>query len=115
MANTRVKTTTRAQYAALAEAAECLRILAHPQRLRIVQLLLTGQAYTVGQLAEVCDMSQPVTSDHLRLMQRCGFLDSRREGRAVYYNVAEPHLEQIMSCIESRFGLKQRGRDKSGS
>ncbi|MDP7559391.1 MAG: transcriptional regulator, partial [Planctomycetota bacterium] len=36
---------------ALEQAAECLRILAHPHRLRIVQMLLRGR-YTVGELAE---------------------------------------------------------------
>ena len=88
--------------AAFVEAAECLKILAHPVRLRIVQLLLHGR-YTVGQIAEDCGIPDNVASDHLRLMQRCGFFTSEREGRRVYYQVAEPHLENIMSCIESRF------------
>lgn len=88
---------------ALAEAAECLRTLAHPQRLQIVQLLLSGEAYTVGQLAEACSLPQPQTSEHLRLMQRCGFLGSTRKGREVFYTVIEPHLAKIMTCIENRF------------
>ena len=85
-----------------AEAAECLKILAHPVRLRMVQLLLHGR-YTVGEIAEDCDIPDNVASDHLRLMQRCGFFTSEREGRRVYYQVAEPHLANIMGCIESRF------------
>jgi len=87
---------------AFAEAAECLKILAHPVRLRIVQLLLHGR-YTVGELAEDCRIPDNVASEHLRLMQRCGFFTSEREGRKVFYRVAEPHLENIMECIESRF------------
>ncbi len=89
---------------ALSAAAECLRILAHPNRLQIVQALLSGKQYSVNQLAEVCELTQPATSDHLRLMQRCGFLKSERNGRTVYYSVAEPHLQDIMACIQSRFG-----------
>ncbi len=88
---------------AFSEAAECLRILAHPHRLMMIQLLLSGETYTVGELAEECQITQPQTSDHLRLMQRCGFLKSQREGRSVYYEVCEPHLKSIMQCIESRF------------
>lgn len=88
----------------LSAAAECLRTLAHPHRLMIVQLLLSDKKYTVGELAEHCEITQPQTSDHLRLMQRCGFLKSNREGRSVFYEVCEPHLENIMRCIESRFG-----------
>jgi len=87
---------------ALTEAAECLRVLAHPVRLRMVQLLLHGQ-YAVGELAEDCGVPANVASEHLRLMQRCGFFTSARQGREVYYQVAEPHLQQIMGCVEGRF------------
>ena len=89
---------------ALNSAAECLRILAHPNRLQIVQILLSGQKYSVNDIAEACGLAQPTTSDHLRLMQRCGFLASVRDGRTVYYEIAEPHLQDIMSCIQERFG-----------
>jgi len=84
------------------EAAECLKTLAHPVRLRVVQLLLYGR-YTVGEIAEDCGVPDNVASEHLRLLQRCRFLDSEREGRFVYYTVAEPHLEKLMACIEGRF------------
>jgi DNA-binding transcriptional ArsR family regulator len=88
--------------AAFADAAECLKTLAHPVRLRIIQLLLYGR-YTVGELAEDCEIPDNVASEHLRLLKRCGFLDSEREGRKVFYQVAEPHLQQLMSCVEGRF------------
>jgi DNA-binding transcriptional ArsR family regulator len=89
--------------AALGEAAECLRTLAHPHRLRMVQMLLQGQ-YTVGELAEACELPSAMASEHLRLMQRCGFLSSARQGRKVFYRVAEPHLKNILKCVERRFG-----------
>lgn len=94
---------------ALAQAAECLKTLAHPVRIRMVQLLLHGR-YTVGELAEDCGVPDNVASEHLRLMQRCGFFSSEREGRRVYYQVAEPHLENLMACIEGRFfiGAKKK-------
>jgi DNA-binding transcriptional ArsR family regulator len=85
-----------------AQAAECLKTLAHPVRLRIVQLLLHGQ-YTVGELAADCEIPDNVASEHLRLLQRCGFLLSERDGRRVFYQIAEPHLEKLMACIEGRF------------
>jgi len=88
---------------ALGEAAECLRTLAHPHRLRIVQMLLGGR-YTVGELAESCGIPSHMASEHLRLMHRCGFLNVEKEGRCVYYTIAEPHLASIMACIEARFG-----------
>jgi DNA-binding transcriptional ArsR family regulator len=89
---------------AMGQAAECLRALAHPHRLRIVQMLLQGE-YTVGELADACGLPSAMTSEHLRMMQRCGFLTSEKEGRKVYYRVAEPHLKSILKCIEDRFGV----------
>jgi DNA-binding transcriptional ArsR family regulator len=88
--------------AALELAAECLRILAHPHRLRIVQMLLQGR-YTVGELAEACEIPSHMASEHLRLMQRCQLLSSEKEGQKAYYRIAEPHLKSIMACIEERF------------
>jgi ArsR family transcriptional regulator, zinc-responsive transcriptional repressor len=93
--------------AALDQAAECLKAIAHPHRLRIVQMLLGGR-YTVGQLAEACEIHSHMASEHLRLMQRCGFLQSERDGRQVYYRVTEPHLANILRCIEDRFGGKRK-------
>jgi len=88
---------------ALGQAAECLRTLAHPHRLRMVQMLLQGR-YTVGELAEECQIPSHMASEHLRLMQRSGFLAAEREGRCVYYTIAEPHLANILACVEARFG-----------
>jgi len=84
------------------DAAECLKTLAHPVRLRIIQLLLHGR-FTVGELAADCEIPDNVASEHLRLLKRCGFLNSEREGRKVFYQVAEPHLQNLMACVESRF------------
>lgn len=101
MASTKLRLT---DLDALGQAAECLRTLAHPHRLRMVQMLLQGD-YTVGELAGACDLPSPMASEHLRLMQRCGFLTSEKEGRKVYYRVAEPHLKNILKCVEDRFGV----------
>jgi DNA-binding transcriptional ArsR family regulator len=88
---------------ALQQAAEVLKILSHPHRLRIVQMLLRGR-YTVGELAKACGIPSAMASEHLRLMQRSGLLDSRREGRKTFYRIAEPQLTEIMQSIEARFG-----------
>lgn len=84
------------------QAAECLKALSHPVRLRMIQLLLHGE-FTVGELAADCEVAENVASDHLRLLQRCGLLTANRMGRYVHYQVTEPHLSKFMDCIESRF------------
>src|ERR1700687_5398430 len=84
---------------ALDQAAECLKTLAHPHRLRMVQMLLRGR-YTVGELAEACGIPSHMASEHLRLMQRCGFLTNEKEGRKAYYRIVEMDLASIIACIQ---------------
>ena len=87
----------------LEEAAECLRTLAHPHRLRMVQMLLKGE-FMVGELAEACGIPSHMASEHLRLMKDRGLLAYERRGRCIYYCVAEKGLASIMGCVENRFG-----------
>lgn len=82
---------------------ECLKTIAHPHRLRMIQMLLGGR-YTVGELAEACAIPGHMASEHLRLMQRSGLLTVEKDGRKAYYLVAERHLANIMACVEARFG-----------
>lgn len=92
----------------LVQAAECLKTLAHPHRLRMVQMLLHDR-YTVGELAEACDIPSPMASGHLRLMQRCGLLTQERDGRNVYYRAAEPCLGDIIACVKKRTRAREPG------
>lgn len=100
---TKSKSPKRLTSAAFMQAAECLKILAHPHRLQIIQMLLDKQ-YTVGELATACGIAHHMTSEHLRLMQHCGFLDSTKDGQRRYYRVVDPHLANIINCVEQRFG-----------
>jgi DNA-binding transcriptional ArsR family regulator len=92
----------RIDLACLTRAAECLKTLAHPHRLRIIEMLLEDR-YTVGELAEACGVPSNIASGHLRLMQRCGMLAPQREGRNIYYTIAEPCLKGFLACIRERF------------
>ena len=88
---------------ALGMAAECLRTLAHPHRLRMVEMLLDGE-FTVAALAAACEIPSHMASEHLGKMKDRGLLTVERRGREAFYQIAEPHLKNIMACIEARFG-----------
>ena len=90
----------------LKNAAECLKCAAHPHRLRIIEILFQGK-FTVDDIAGLCELSQPATSGHLRLMEAKGLLRSTRYGRTVYYSVAEPRLKGIIECIQDCFPDQQ--------
>jgi DNA-binding transcriptional ArsR family regulator len=86
----------------LTRAAECIGTLAHPHRIRMVQLLLSGK-HSVGELADACGVPSPVASGHLRLMQRVGLLAPQRDGRNVYYKITEPALPDLIAVLKRRF------------
>ncbi len=93
---------TAQEMEALEGAADCLRTLAHPVRIRMLQMLLQDK-YCVGELAEACAIAPHVASEHLRLLQRCGFLKADREGRNTYYQVIDTHVKPLLDCLRDRF------------
>ena len=84
--------------AALSEAAECLRVMAHPTRLRMVEVLLQGDR-PVHAMARLCGLSPAQACGHLRLLKGHGLLDSHRKGRTVYYRIASRQLPGLIACI----------------
>lgn len=86
--------------AMLEGAAECLKIMAHPVRLRIVEILMQAEL-PVHEIADLCDLSAHQTCEHLRLLKGHGLLGSVRRGRSVFYNVANPRLPMLLECIRS--------------
>lgn len=80
-------------------AAECLKIMAHPMRIRIVEVLSQGK-YSVGQIADICDLPPNQTCEHLRLLKNHGLLGSNREGRTVYYFIKAEQLINLLGCIK---------------
>lgn len=86
------------EMAVLERASECLKTIAHPVRLRIIQILLLGDR-PVGELAEACGIPSHMMSEHLRILKDRRMLDNERRGRKVYYRIAEPCLADIMKCV----------------
>jgi ArsR family transcriptional regulator len=75
--------------------AEFFRVLGHPVRVRILELLRDGER-TVGDLQLQLQMDSSGTSQHLGALRKQGVLDSRREGTSVYYSVRDPRIFQLL-------------------
>ena len=88
-------------------AAECLKIMAHPVRLRMVDLLMQGD-YRVQDISEICSVQPHQACEHLRLMKGCGLLTSERRGREVYYKILNPQLPSLIECIRSNCGVTKK-------
>jgi DNA-binding transcriptional ArsR family regulator len=75
--------------------ADFFRILGHPVRVRILELLRDGER-TVGDLQGQLGLDSSGTSQHLGALRKQGLLESRREGTSVYYRVRDPRLFQLL-------------------
>ncbi len=78
--------------------AQVLRVLAHPHRLKIVELLM-GRQLSVGELAEELELAPSAVSQHLNHMRAHGILGVERDGRTAYYRVENPSAENVIDCI----------------
>lgn len=75
---------------------ELFRILGDSTRMRILFVLVESEACTCD-LAEVLKMTSSAISHQLKALQRAKLVKSRREGRAVYYSLADDHVRTIIS------------------
>jgi len=75
-----------------------LRVLAHPHRLKLVELLMKGER-PVGELAERMGLAPNAVSQHLNIMKAYGILTSRRRGRSILYHVQNPEARNVIQCI----------------
>ncbi len=81
-------------------AAEVLKALGHPLRIRIIALLCE-RPLNVGQLTERLGVAQPVVSQQLRILRMHALVTSRREEGYARYELAEPSLRTLVDCMES--------------
>ena len=80
--------------------AKYLRVLSDPLRLRIVELLADDER-SVGALVHTLGVSQPKASNHLACLRWCGFVETRREHRTVYYRLADPRVMEIVDLARA--------------
>lgn len=77
-------------------AAEFFAALGDPGRVRLVSALLSGEL-CVCDLAAVLGMTQSAVSHQLRLLRNLHLVTPRRDGRIVYYSIADDHVAQLFS------------------
>ena len=79
---------------------EELKALAHPLRLRILKILCEGER-NVGEIEESGGLTQPSLSQQLAILRQAGLVNTRREGKLVYYGVEREAFQQILDCLNT--------------
>jgi DNA-binding transcriptional ArsR family regulator len=75
--------------------AKYFRGFGDPTRLRILELLRERER-SVNELVELLETSQSKISNHLACLRWCGFVETRREHRTIYYRVADKRVSQML-------------------
>ena len=66
--------------------ADFFRVLGHPARVRLLQLLRDGER-SVGAVQDALELDSSGTSQHLAALRKQGLVVGRKEGSSVYYRV----------------------------
>jgi DNA-binding transcriptional ArsR family regulator len=84
------------------EVTTIMKALAHPQRLMIMCHLSQGEK-NVGEMLELCEISQSQLSQFLNRMQREKLLHVRKQGHFVFYSIKDKRVMKLMQSMQKLF------------
>lgn len=83
-------------------AGQLLKTLANPDRLLLLCQLSQGER-NVGELEALLGIVQPTLSQQLAVLRREGLVDTRREGKQVYYRISSPAALAVINTLYQLF------------
>jgi DNA-binding transcriptional ArsR family regulator len=82
--------------------ADVLKVLAHPQRLRILEILALQETAPVHAVMKAAGIAQAAASHHLNKMRRAGLIAAERKGKESWYRIQDPSACTILDCIRKK-------------
>jgi len=92
--------TERIQSEKLRSAINMLKVIAHPVRLAIVDLLTEKNRMTILEIQDALNLEQAIASQQITLMEDKGVLKSEKIGRSKYVSLRFPKMQTIVDCLE---------------
>lgn len=92
--------------ASAGEAAAVMKALANPERLLLLCEMSQGEA-SVGELEARLGIHQPTLSQQLGVLRRQGLVDTRRDGKQVFYSVADTRVLALLRTMYAQFCPKE--------
>ncbi len=93
--------TDRIEAEKLLSAVNMLKVIAHPVRLAIVDLLTEKKRLTIMEIQESLGLEQAIASQQITLMEDKGVLVSQKIGRNKYVSLRFPKMKNIVNCLET--------------
>ncbi|SRR5688572_3711035 len=88
--------------------ADLFRALAHPTRIRLLEVLSTGEQ-TVQDLATAAAAEQPAVSQHLAALRAQQLVSVRRAGARAHYTIADPGVADLLKVARELLGRRLSG------
>ena len=80
----------------LYQLADLFKVFGDPTRIRILSVL-SEQELCVQDIADALSMTQSAISHQLRILKQSALVKFRREGKTIYYSLADDHVATIMA------------------
>ncbi len=90
-----------------------LRALSNEDRLLLLCQMSQGE-YSVGELEELLDIRQPTLSQQLTVLRAEGLVDTRREGKRIFYRVSDQKVLMILTTLYQLYCPKPTKRSSKG-
>ena len=87
------------------QAAELLKVLSHPVRLRILEILRGGEQ-CVCHMEAALGLRQAYISQHLIVLRDAGLVSVRREGWNIYYTLIQPEVFEVIEAATSMYSSR---------
>lgn len=84
------------------KAADFLKALANPNRLMILCFLRDGE-FSVGELEDKLDLRQPTLSQQLARLREDNLVDTRRDGKQIYYSLSNENVRRTIALLDDMF------------
>ena len=86
-------------------AAELLKVLSHPVRLKILEILRGGEQ-CVCHMEAALGLRQAYISQHLIVLRDAGLVSVRREGWNIYYTLIQPEVFEVIEAATSMYSSR---------
>lgn len=100
--------------AAASEVTTLLFSLANENRLLLLCQLSQGEL-SVGELEERLDIHQPTLSQQLSVLRSEGLVDTRREGKRIYYSVSDPKVLTLLATLYALYSPNSCRETQAGT
>ncbi len=94
------------------QASDFLKALAHEARLLILCLLIEAEK-SVTEIEEILSLRQPAISQQLARLRADGLVETRREGKNVFYSLARPEVREVIGSLHRAFCQQPSARSRT--